>query len=70
MAIFSVLQKLPVFPKWANKSGNNDSKNSYAIKWGILSPKKTFLHAGANSRKLKVISMILGWAWSKMGLAI
>ena len=24
-----------------------------------------FLHAGANSGKLKVISMILGWAWSR-----
>ena len=29
-----------------------------------------FLHAGANSGKLKVISMIFGWAFSKMGVAI
>ena len=28
------------------------------------------LHAGANSRKLKVISMIFGWAWSEMGVAL
>ena len=25
-----------------------------------------FFHAGANSGKLKVFSVILGWAWSKM----
>ena len=31
------------------------------IKWA------DFLLAGANSEKLKVISMILGWVWSKMG---
>ena len=29
-----------------------------------------FFDAGANSRKLKVVSVIFGWAWSKMGLAI
>ena len=29
-----------------------------------------FWHAGANSRKLKVISMIFGWARSKMGMVI
>ena len=29
----------------------------------------SFLHAGANSGKLKVDSMILGWAWSKMAVA-
>ena len=29
--------------------------------------KLIFLHAGTNSGKLKVISMICGWAWSKNG---
>ena len=29
-----------------------------------------FLHAGANSVKLKVISLRFGWVWSKMGIAI
>ena len=29
-----------------------------------------FLHAGANSEKSKVISMIFGWAWSKISVAI
>ena len=29
-----------------------------------------FLHAGANSGKPKVISLILGLAWSKMGMVI
>ena len=28
-----------------------------------------FLHACTNSGKLKVDSMIFGWAWSKMALA-
>ena len=27
-----------------------------------------FLHAGTNSGKLKVDSVILGWAWSKMAV--
>ena len=29
-----------------------------------------FLHAGANSGKWKVISLIFGWALSKMGMAV
>ena len=29
-----------------------------------------FLHAGTTSGKLKVISLIFGWAWSKIGVAI
>ena len=29
-----------------------------------------FLHAGANSGKLKVITQIFGWAWPKMEMAI
>ena len=29
-----------------------------------------FLHAGTASGKLKVISLIFGWAWSKIGVAI
>ena len=28
-----------------------------------------FLHAATNSGKLKVDSMIFGWAWSKMAMA-
>ena len=28
-----------------------------------------FLHAGANSGKLEVISLIFEWVWSKMGVA-
>ena len=27
-----------------------------------------FLHAGANSGKLKVDSVIFGWAWSRMAV--
>ena len=27
-------------------------------------------HAGANSEKLKVISIIFGWAWLEMGVVI
>ena len=27
-------------------------------------------HAGANSGELKVISMIFGWLWSELGMAI
>ena len=29
-----------------------------------------FLHAGTNSGKLKVISMILGWVLAKIGMTI
>ena len=29
-----------------------------------------FLHVAANSGKQKVISVIFGWAWSKMGVII
>ena len=29
-----------------------------------------FLHGGANSGKLKFISLIFEWVWSKMGIAI
>ena len=29
-----------------------------------------FLHAGVNSGKLKVISIIFRWMWSKLGVAI
>ena len=29
-----------------------------------------FLHAGANSGKLKVISILFMWKWSKVGVAI
>ena len=30
---------------------------------------KSFLHAGINSGKLKVDSIIFVWAWSKMAMA-
>ena len=29
-----------------------------------------FLHAMANSEKLKVMSIIFGWVWSRMSMAI
>ena len=29
-----------------------------------------FVHADANSEKLKVDSMIFGWMWSKMGMVV
>ena len=35
-----------------------------------LIEKKDFFSAGANSGKLKVISMIFGWIWSKLDVAI
>ena len=41
--------------------------------WLYLSELKGWtdiVHAGANSGKLKVMSMIFGWAWSEMAVAI
>ena len=46
---------------------NTDQKN---LVFQHFSRSADFLHAGANSRKLEVLSMILGWVWSKIGMVI
>ena len=41
-----------------------DQPGHGALKFTVL------WHSGANSGKPKVISMIFGWVWSKMGASI
>ena len=55
--------------KWVWPVWSQDSKIdciSRINRWNEL----IFLHAGENSGELKVISLILRWAFSKMGVAI
>ena len=46
------------------QSGHRNLKLTVSQKWTDI------LHAGASSGKLKVVSMIFGWAWSEVGMAI
>ena len=50
------------------QSGHGTLKLTVSQEWS--DGMNWFLHAGANSGKLKAISMILGWVWSKMGMAM
>ena len=53
-----------MWPVWLLDS--KIDRSSRINRWNEL----IFLHAGANSGKLKVISVIFGLVWSKMGIAI
>ena len=51
------------------QSGHQTLKLTGSQEW-IMIEWTDILHAGTNSGKLKVISMIFGWTWSEMGMAI
>ena len=52
-----------VWPVWSRGSKTNYLNNE-SMEW------TDFLHTGGNSGKLKVVLMIFGWAWSKIGMTI
>ena len=55
--------------KWVQSILSQESKMGFISRmdrWTNL----IFLLSGANPRKLKVISLIFGWMWSDMGVAI
>ena len=52
------------------KNGYGDSKFDCMSVINEQMQQTDFLHVNANSGKLKVITMIFGWALSKMGVVI
>ena len=52
---------------WSGQSGQGTLKLAVSQEW--INGMNWFLHA-ADSGKLKVVSMIFGWTWLKMGVVI
>ena len=50
------------------QSGHGTLKLTVSEEWKI--EWTDFLHAGANSGKFKVISLIFEWIWSKMDMVV
>ena len=71
--IFCLLIQISIIISWSknvwmglarNGCSQSGHRTLKVMKWN------DFLHGGANTGKQKVISMIFGWAWSKMGVVI